>query len=232
MDKGTILVVDDEPRYIQLISANLKVDGYQVLEALNGKQAVDLVSDEDIDLVLLDVMMPELDGFETCRRIRSFSQVPIIMVTAKGDESDRVKGLNVGADDYIVKPFSASEMLARVRAVLRRSEFSRDVSKPVVFKHGNLTIDFAQAEVFVDDEKVMLSATEYRLLLQFAHNQGQILTTEDLLSSVWGEGYKDDKEILWVTISRLRSKLEDDQGDPEHIVTRTGMGYTMPDLDV
>jgi len=115
MEKGTILIVDDEPRYIQLIAANLVVDGFNVLEALDGEKAVEIVSEQDIDLVLLDVMMPKLDGFETCRRIRGFSQVPIIMVTAKGDESDRVQGLNVGADDYIVKPFSASELLARVR---------------------------------------------------------------------------------------------------------------------
>jgi DNA-binding response OmpR family regulator len=175
-------------------------------------------------------MMPKLDGFETCRRIRGFSQVPIIMVTAKGDESDRVQGLNVGADDYIVKPFSASELLARVRAVLRRSMFSRDVSQPVIFNHGELKIDFARAEVFLKEDKVLLSATEYRLLLQFSHNKGRILTTEELLSSVWGDGYKNDKEILWVTISRLRSKLEEDPSNPIHIVTRTGMGYTMPNL--
>jgi DNA-binding response OmpR family regulator len=230
MEDATILVVDDEPRYIQLIGANLRVDGFEVLEAMDGEQAIEVVSNQDVDLVLLDVMMPNLDGFETCRRIRGFSQVPIIMVTAKGDESDRVHGLNVGADDYIVKPFSASELLARVRAVLRRSLFSRDMSKPVIFRHGDLKIDFARAEVFLEDEQVMLSATEYRLLLQFAHNLGKVLTTEGLLTSVWGEGYKDDKEILWVTISRLRSKLEQDQKDPVHIVTRTGMGYTMPVL--
>ena len=127
MEKGTILIVDDEPRYIQLIAANLVVDGFNVLDALDGEKAVEIVSEQDVDLVLLDVMMPKLDGFETCRRIRGFSQVPIIMVTAKGDESDRVQGLNVGADDYIVKPFSASELLARVRAVLRRSMFSRAI---------------------------------------------------------------------------------------------------------
>jgi DNA-binding response OmpR family regulator len=230
MEKGTILIVDDEPRYIQLIAANLVVDGFNVLDALDGEKAVEIVSEQDVDLVLLDVMMPKLDGFETCRRIRGFSQVPIIMVTAKGDESDRVQGLNVGADDYIVKPFSASELLARVRAVLRRSMFSRDVSQPVIFNHGNLKIDFARAEVFLKEEKVLLSATEYRLLLQFSHNKGRILTTEELLSSVWGDGYKNDKEILWVTISRLRSKLEEDPSTPVHIVTRTGMGYTMPNL--
>jgi DNA-binding response OmpR family regulator len=230
MDEATILVVDDEPRYVHLISANLEVEGYQVLTATNGKKAIDLIVDNEVDLVLLDVMMPVIDGFETCKRIRGFSYVPIVMVTAKGDEEDRIKGLNLGADDYIVKPFSAEELLARVKAVLRRSKYSRDMSRPVVFQHGDLRINFAQAEVFRGDEKVMLSATEYRLLLQFAHNVGRVLSSEDLLVSVWGEGYENDKEILWVTISRLRSKLEDDPSNPTHIVTRTGLGYSMPKI--
>jgi DNA-binding response OmpR family regulator len=228
MDEATILVVDDEPRYVRLISANLEVEGYDVLTAENGKQAIDILVENEVDLVLLDVMMPIIDGFETCKRIRGFSYVPIVIVTAKGDEEDRIKGLNYGADDYIVKPFSAEELLARVKAVLRRSQFSKDMSRPVVFQHGELSINFAQAEVFLGDEKVMLSATEYRLLLQFAHNVGRVLTSEDLLVAVWGEGYENDKEILWVTISRLRSKLERDPSSPTHIVTRTGLGYTMP----
>lgn len=220
MDKVTILVVDDESRYVRLISANLKVEGYDVLEAFNGKQAIDTLVEHEVNLVLLDIMMPVMDGFTTCERIRSFSHVPVIMVTAKGDESDRIKGLDVGADDYIVKPFSADELLARVRAVLRRSKYSRDVSAPAVFTHRDLRIDFARAEVYKSDEKVLLSATEYRLLLQFAHNTGHVLTSEELLVAVWGEGYKDDKEILWVTISRLRSKLETDPSIPRHIVDR------------
>ncbi len=227
----SILVVDDEPRYVRLMEANLISEGYHVLKAYNGVDAVDVVDSEKPDLVLLDVMMPEVSGFETCERIREFSNVPIIMVTAKGEERDRVRGLDVGADDYIVKPFSATELLARVRAVLRRARLSRDSFSKVVFSHGNLRIDFAKAEVYMNNKPIFLSATEYRLLLQFAHNVGSILTSEDLLANVWGAEYKEDKEILWVSISRLRQKLEDDPKMPVHIVTRPGLGYSMPHLE-
>jgi len=223
-----ILVVDDEPRYVRLMEANLISEGYEVLKAYDGQSAVEMVADKQPDLVLLDVMMPGLDGFGACERIREFSSVPIIMVTAKGEEQDRVRGLDVGADDYIVKPFSATEVLARVRAVLRRAQVSGGTFEQSVFSHGNLRIDLARAEVFKEDNMVFLSATEYRLLLQFVHNQGNILTSEDLLVNVWGPEYREDKEILWVSISRLRQKLEDDPRNPQHIVTRSGMGYTMP----
>jgi DNA-binding response OmpR family regulator len=210
------------------MEANLLPEGYQVLKAYEGQKAVELVAEKQPDLVLLDVMMPGLDGFQACERIREFSQVPIIMVTAKGEEQDRVKGLDRGADDYVVKPFSATELLARVRAVLRRAQVSGSAFQQAIFNHSNLKIDFARAEVFKDDRMVFLSATEYRLLLQFAHSPGRILSSEDLLMNVWGPEYKDDKEILWVSISRLRQKLEDDPRNPKHIVTRSGMGYTMP----
>lgn len=223
-----ILVVDDEPRYVRLMEANLIAEGFQVLKAYDGQTAVDMVADKQPDLVLLDVMMPGLSGFGACERIREFSSVPIIMVTAKGEEQDRVRGLDLGADDYIVKPFSATELLARVRAVLRRAQVTGSSFQQAIFNHGNLKIDLARAEVFKDDKMVFLSATEYRLLLQFVHNQGSILTSEDLLVNVWGPEYRDDKEILWVSISRLRQKLEDDPRNPQHIVTRSGMGYTMP----
>ena len=226
-----ILVVDDEPRYVRLMEANLASEGYHVLKASNGQEAVEVVDKHHPDLVLLDVMMPILSGFEACERIREFSNVPVIMVTAKGDEQDRVKGLDVGADDYIVKPYSATELLARVRAVLRRAQLSGGTFQQSTFIHGNLRIDFARAEVFVDDVIVFLSATEYRLLLQFAQNLGRVLTSEELLENVWGYEYRDDKEILWVSISRLRQKLETNPKDPEHIVTRAGLGYTMPRLD-
>ena len=226
-----ILIVDDEPRYIRLMEANLASEGYHVLKASNGQEAVEAVDKNHPDLVLLDVMMPVLSGFEACERIREFSNVPVIMVTAKGDEQDRVKGLDVGADDYIVKPYSATELLARVRAVLRRAQLSGGTFQQSTFIHGNLRIDFARAEVFVDDVIVFLSATEYRLLLQFAQNLGRVLTSEELLENVWGHEYRDDKEILWVSISRLRQKLETNPKDPEHIVTRAGLGYTMPRLD-
>lgn len=223
-----ILVVDDEPRYVRLMEANLISEGYEAMKAYDGQSAVEMVADKQPDLVLLDVMMPGLDGFGACERIREFSSVPIIMVTAKGEEQDRVRGLDVGADDYIVKPFSATEVLARVRAVLRRAQVSGSTFEQSVFSHGNLRIDLARAEVFKDENMVFLSATEYRLLLQFVHNQGNILTSEDLLVNVWGPEYREDKEILWVSISRLRQKLEDDPRNPQHIVTRSGMGYTMP----
>jgi len=225
-----ILVVDDEPRYLRLIEANLASDGYQVIKATNGQEAVDRVASHQPDLVLMDIMMPVLDGFGATERVREFSNVPIIVVTARGEEGARVRGLDLGADDYIVKPFSATELLARVRAVLRRAKISGSDFQQSVFTHGNMKIDFARAEVLRNDRIVFLSATEYRLLLQFAHNLGQVLTSEQLLTNVWGPEYRDDKEILWVSISRLRQKLEDDPKNPIHIVTRSGLGYTMPPM--
>jgi len=226
-----ILVVDDEPRYLRLLEANLRTEGYEVITAQDGMQAVETFSANPVDLILMDVMMPKLDGFAACQRIREFSNVPIIILTAKGEEQDRVRGLDLGADDYLVKPFSATELLARVRAVLRRSQFSKDVSQSRFFEHGNLRIDFARAEVWRGNQPVFLSATEYRLLLQFAHNVGVVLSAEDLLTSVWGPEYRSDKEILWVSIARLRQKLEDDAHAPKHIVTRSGLGYLMPPIE-
>ncbi|BAJ63417.1 MULTISPECIES: response regulator transcription factor [Anaerolinea] len=226
-----ILVVDDEPRYQHLLRVNLEAAGYLVSTASNGEEALELISSRQPDLVILDVMMPHLDGFSTCERIRQFSSVPIIMLTAKGEEQDRVKGLNVGADDYVVKPFSATELIARVRAVLRRAQTAEAVTQNRYFTHGNLKIDFARAEVWKDDKPVFLSATEYRLLIQFAHNMGRVLSPEELLTAVWGTQYKEDKEILWVSIARLRQKLEDNPHNPVHIVTRSGLGYLMPPME-
>ncbi len=226
-----VLIVDDEPRYLRLLEANLKTDGYTVVTAADGLQAIDAFSAQPVDLILLDIMMPRLDGFATCQRIREFSNVPIIILTAKGEEQDRVKGLDLGADDYLVKPFSATELLARVRAVLRRAQVMPEHGQERYFVHENLRIDFARAEVWRSDQPVSLSATEYRLLLQFAHNIGKILTSEDLLTSVWGPEYKSDKEILWVSIARLRQKLETDAHTPHHIVTRSGLGYFMPPIE-
>jgi DNA-binding response OmpR family regulator len=226
-----ILIVDDEPRYVRLMEANLLTEGYQVIPAYNGQEALNIVTSQKPDLVILDIMMPILDGFTVCERIREFSYVPIIIVTAKGEERDRVRGLDLGADDYIVKPFSATELLARVRAVLRRAQNSDITPQQSVFTHGNLRIDFARAEVFKDDRMIFLSATEYRLLLQMAQNIGRVIPSEKLLQDVWGEEYAEDKEILWVSISRLRQKLEDDPRDPKHIVTRSGLGYTIPIIE-
>lgn len=225
-----ILTVDDEPRFTRLVEVNLSTAGYEVLTASDGKSAIDIVVNQSPDLVLLDVMMPEMSGFEALDRIREFSNLPVIMLTAKGEEADRVEGLNRGADDYIVKPFSAEELLARVRAVLRRAQIQPPTGQNRIFTHDTLEIDLAKAEVSLSGEPVFLSATEYRLLLQFAHNVGESLTAEHLLTNVWGTEYAEDKEILWVCISRLRQKLEENPKKPTHIVTRSGVGYTMPSL--
>ncbi len=225
-----ILAVDDEPRYLRLLEANLRTEGYEVLTAKDGDEALEVFSAQPVDLILLDVMMPHLDGFATCQRIRQYSSVPIIILTAKGEEQDRVRGLDVGADDYLVKPFSVMELLARVRAVLRRAQVA-ETGQTRFFTHVNLRIDLARAEVWLGDQLVYLSATEYRLLLQFAHNVGKVVTAEELLTSVWGPEYASDKEILWVTIARLRQKVEKDPHEPTHIVTRSGLGYIMPPED-
>jgi DNA-binding response OmpR family regulator len=223
-----ILIVDDEEQYIRLMEVNLAAEGFEVLKGRNGQEAVDIVAKQLPDLVLLDIRMPGVDGFSACERIREFSNVPIIMVTAIGSEQDRIRGLDLGADDYIVKPFSVNELLARTRSVLRRAQITGTAFQDEVFTHGDLKIDFARAEVFKGKNPIYLSATEYRLLLQFARNVGTILSAEQLLTEVWGPEYKNDKEIFWVSISRLRQKLESDPKNPQHIVTRSGMGYTMP----
>lgn len=225
-----ILIVDDEPRYLSLMEANLVPEGYSVLRAIDGQEAIDIVAKKQPDLVLLDIRMPVMDGFKACQRMREFSSIPIIMVTARGSEQDRIKGLDLGADDYIVKPFSALELLARVRAVLRRGRSTEKEFQQPSFTHGDLRIDFTRAEVFKENKLVFLSATELRILIQFAQNEGKVLTAEQLLSEVWGAEYRKDKEILWVSISRLRQKLETDPKNPIHILTRPGLGYTMPSL--
>ena len=223
-----ILVVDDEPLYQHLLKVNLESEGYEITTAANGEQALELVSRQMPDLLILDVMMPKMDGITTCIRIRQFSTVPIILLTALGEEQDRVNGLNIGADDYVVKPFSATELVARVKAVLRRTQIRAAAETNKIFTHGSLKIDLAKAEVYKGEKQVYLSATEYKLLLHFAHHVGQVLTAEELLEATWGETYRDEKEILWVSIARLRQKLEDNPHAPVHIVTRTGMGYQMP----
>jgi DNA-binding response OmpR family regulator len=231
-DKKTILIVDDEPRYVRLVEINLQTAGYAVQTAANGQEAVEGVAAGQPDLILLDVMMPIMDGFTACARIREFSNIPVILVTAKGEERDRVRGLDAGADDYIVKPFSAQELLARVRAVLRRAERqSAESFHEPIFRHHELQIDLARALVTCSGKEVSLTATEYRLLQTLAAAMGKVLTPEDLLTGVWGQEYREDKEILWVCLSRLRQKIEPDPKSPIHIVTRQGIGYLMPPMN-
>ncbi|MBA3072638.1 MAG: response regulator transcription factor [Anaerolineae bacterium] len=223
-----ILVVDDEPLYLRLLKVNLESEGYEIITAKNGEEALEQLTQAMPNLIIMDIMMPKMDGIVACERIRQFSNVPIILLTARTEEQDRVNGLNIGADDYVSKPFSATELVARVRAILRRTQDRTDTRETKIFIHGNLRIDIAKAEVWRGDHQVYLSATEYKLLLHFAHEYGKVLTAEDLLVATWGPSYKNEKEILWVSIARLRQKLEDDPHIPVHIVTRTGLGYQMP----
>jgi len=223
--KPSILVVDDDPGILKLVTSNLELEGYQVATARDGKTAVELAENQQPTLVILDIMMPGMDGFQTCQGIREFSEVPIIMLTAKGRVEDVIQGLNVGADDYVIKPFSTDELLARVRAVLRRARFPEEMPQPP-FASGDLSIDFARHQVAINGEEVMLTPTEYRILCLLARNAGRTITQDHLLTEVWGQEYCGDTHILQVAVARLRKKIADDPSSPKYIATRPGIGYT------
>jgi two-component system KDP operon response regulator KdpE len=218
-----ILAIDDEPRYLRVISFNLEQEGFRVTSATSGEQGLALFERIDPDLVILDVMLPGLDGFEVCRRIRELSSRPIIMLTAKGAEEDKIKGLRLGADDYVTKPFSAGELLARVDAVFRRTR-PTETRQPTLAL-GDLLIDHLGKRVTIRGTEVRLSPTEYRLLTCLAGNAGVVLSRDELLEEVWGVQYRGEDEILRVALWRLRQKLEDDPASPRYILTRPGMGY-------
>jgi two-component system KDP operon response regulator KdpE len=222
---GRILVVDDEPKYVRGIQAILTASGYGVLTAQDGLTAIKLAASEHPHLVLLDVRMPGMDGFETCRRIREFSMVPVIMLTAMAATSDKVKGLDAGADDYITKPYSAPELLARVKAVLRRAEGVDSPETAHAIQAGGLHIDFVQRRVLLQGTEVHLTSTEYRLLAELARRAGQVVAAETLLESVWGLGYEGEDRLVWRSIHRLRQKIEADPQHPRYIETRPGNGY-------
>ncbi len=224
--KTLVLVVDDDVRMLRMMKRILELEGFQVLIANNGDSALKTFDKETPDLVLLDIMMPDMDGYAVCQRIREFSQVPIIMVTARGDDREKVEGLDIGADDYVTKPFSASELAARVRAVLRRIT---NHAKPqeTVFRYKDLVIDFASRRVTVDNEELKLTSTEYKLLSYISLNAGRVVTPDQLLNKVWGEEYLGAPHLLQVNIARLRKKLGDDAKKPTYILTRPGIGYIM-----
>jgi two-component system, OmpR family, alkaline phosphatase synthesis response regulator PhoP len=227
--KYRILVVDDERRMVGFIRLNLEQDGFEVIEACNGTEALDRLRDSLPDLILLDVMMPDIDGFEVLRTIREISQVPVIMLTAKGDEVDKVKGLELGADDYVTKPFSPRELVSRVKAVLRRGSNFEEDEEGVIEVDERLKIDFGRREVWVDDELVKLRPTEYRLLYHLVENTGWVLTHDQILSKVWGYEYRDEPHYVRLYINYLRKKIEKDPSDPEYIQTERGVGYRFID---
>lgn len=225
-----ILVVDDEERMVRFIRLNLEHDGFEVVEAYRGAQAIDRIRSGLPDLVLLDVMLPDIDGFEVLRIIREVSSVPVIMLTAKGEEDDRVRGLELGADDYITKPFSPRELVSRVRAVLRRTESASSTTHGLIEVDDRLKIDFDRREVWVEGQLVQLRPTEYRLLYHLVQNAGWVITHDQLLAKVWGYEYQDEPHYVRLYINYLRKKLEKDPSNPQYILTERGVGYRFVDF--
>ena len=223
-----ILVVDDEASIVTMLAYNLKKEGYDVVTAEDGEVALEKFESEKPDLLLLDIMMPKMDGYEVCRKIREKSNVPIIMLTARADEVDKVVGLEMGADDYVTKPFGNRELIARVKANLRRSDIApvtnneKDGNNQV---YGDLNIDFDRYEVTKRGEVINLTLSEFELLTFLATQTPTIFTRENLLEKVWGYEYFGDVRAVDVTIRRLREKIEDDPSKPKYIVTKRGVGY-------
>jgi len=231
-DKGQklILVVDDEPRMIRFIQMNLELEGYRVIEATNGVEAVDKVREDLPDLVVMDVQMPEMDGFEALELIRRVSTVPVVMLTVKADEDDKVRGLELGADDYVTKPFSPRELSSRIKALLRRLEMPSLPARTVIRIDDRLTVDFQRHQVFVAGELVKLRPTEYRLLYHLISNAGWVMSHEALLSKVWGHEYRSESHLLRLYITYLRKKIEADPANPQYILTERGVGYRFVDF--
>lgn len=223
-----ILVVDDEKRMVRFIRLNLEQDGFQVISAYNGTEALEQVRTRLPNLILLDVMMPDIDGFEVLKKIREASSVPVIMLTAKGEEDDRVKGLELGADDYVTKPFSPRELVSRVKAVLRRTE-SVSESTNVIEIDDWLKLDFYRREIWVNGELIQLRPTEYRLLYHLVQNAGWVVTHDQLLTKVWGYEYQNEPHYVRLYINYLRKKIEKDPSNPEYILTERGVGYRFVD---
>jgi two-component system KDP operon response regulator KdpE len=224
-----ILIVEDERRMARFIRLNLEHDGFQALDAERGQAAVERVRADLPDLILLDVMLPDIDGFEVLRRVREISDVPVIMLTAKGEEDDRVRGLELGADDYVAKPFSPRELVSRVRAVLRRSEAIRGTIHGVIEVDDRLKLDFDRREVWVAGKLVKLRPTEYRLLYHLVQNTGWVMTHDQILTKVWGYEYQDEPHYVRLYVNYLRQKLEEDPANPKYILTERGVGYRFVD---
>ena len=231
--KKTILVVDDEKMIRNLLNINLTKEGYNVIEAVDGMEAVELATEKKPDLILLDVMIPKLDGLSVCKRIKNTMNVPILMVTAKDSEVDKILGLELGADDYVTKPFSIRELIARIKANLRKVEISSTseqnssdgTKRDNIIKVGVLTLDLDRFEVMVEDKRVDLTLREYEVLKFLASEPGQVVSREVLLEKVWGYEYYGDIRTVDVTVRRIREKIEKDTSDPKILMTKRSVGY-------
>ena len=239
--KKTILIVDDEKMILNLLSCNLLKEGYNVIEATDGLEAISVAQEKKPDLILLDVMLPKLDGLSVCKRIKNMMNIPILMVTAKDEELDKIVGLELGADDYITKPFSIRELLARVKANLRKAdvisnirqeekekkanEEAIELKRTNIIKVGVLTLDLDRFEVMVNDKIVDLTLREFEVLKFLASDPGQVITRETLLEKVWGYEYYGDIRTVDVTVRRIREKIEKDTSNPKILITKRGVGY-------
>ena len=225
MRRPHVLIVDDELAIIKCVRANLQAEDYKVLTALDGAEALETVEMELPDMVILDIMLPKLDGFEVCRRLREWSQMPIIMLSARGNDEDKIRCLDLGADDYISKPFSVGELIARVRAVLRRAQAVGAVPAQPSFIDGDLEVSFAARRVSLAGNEVKLTPTEYSLLQELMLNAGRVLTHIHLLNKVWGPEYREERDYLHTYVRRLRRKLELDPTEPRRLLSVPGVGY-------
>ena len=222
-----IAVVDDDPLIVRLVRLHLEKAGYQVETASDGEAGLELVATSLPDLVILDLMLPKLDGYEVCRRIREFSLVPVVMLTAKGEQVDKLRGFEMGADDYLTKPFAPQELLARILAVLRRSRFGQTPAASGLAQCGGIAMDLVRRRVTLDGEPVKLTPTEFKLLQQLLTNRGKVMSHTELLTNVWGPEYRDDRDYLWAYVRHLRRKLEPEPDHPKYIRSEPGVGYVM-----
>lgn len=228
-EQRRVLVADDEPDLVYAVKLYLEDEGFIVFTAMNGYEALEVLKERIPNVVVLDVMMPEIDGFEALKQIREMSIVPVIMLTAKGEEADKVRGLGLGADDYVTKPFSQRELLSRIQAVVRRAEMPRSLPKTQIQIDNHLVVDFARGEVYRNNSKVQLTPTEYRLLYHLVSNPGRVLTNETLLVRVWGREYREEDHYVRLYVSYLRQKIEPDPSHPRYIQTEKGLGYRFVD---
>lgn len=227
----SVLVVDDEPRILHFVRTELESDGYRVLVASSGRQAIELHDAEHPALVILDLIMPDMDGFEVLRRIRVSARTPVIVLTARKENVDKIRGLDLGADDYLTKPFNPEELSARMRAVLRRSQTGSPIVARQTYTFDNVQVDIERRRVTLDGSDVSLSPTEWQLLANLLQNAGRVILHEDLLGMTWGPEYRNDLQYLRVWVSRLRRKLGESSNHPGLIKTVPGVGYTIREPD-